>query len=145
MIYKPKHFPIEELIPESMMHLPGHRLWMLFDPRGLLTLDMLRKRYGAMVVNNYKYDGDNHFCGYRPPNCKVGSEFSQHRFGRGFDPHPTDFTAEDIRQDIKQLNYEQRNSVGLGGIRRMEEGISWLHFDTGNFGLVEGEIRFFKP
>lgn len=143
MFYQCEYFPLKELVPPEMMIYPDHRLWRLFDPVGLITLDALRKRYGAMYVNDY--DRNLKYCGYRPPECEVGNMFSQHRFGRGFDPHPLYASASEIRADIKRLSPDQRKAVNLDGIRRMETGISWLHFDTGNYGLVEGKILFFKP
>lgn len=149
MIYIPRHFPIEELVPPEIIDsVPAHkayRLWMLFDPIGLLTLDSLRDRYGSMIVNNHSYGGSNKYCGYRPPECTVGSFFSQHRFGRGFDPHPKEVTSEEIRDDIKSMSVKDREKFRLDGIRRMETDISWLHFDTGNWGLAHDKILFFKP
>ena len=149
MIYVPRHFPIEELVPpETISSVPDskkYRLWMLFDPLALFTLDRLRDRYGSMIVNNYSYGGANKYCGYRPPECTVGSAFSQHRFGRAFDPHPKKITAEEIREDIKKMSFDDLASIGIEHIRRMETDISWLHFDTGNWGLAQGEILFFKP
>ncbi len=143
MSYQCKYFPLRELVPSDMLVYPDHRLWMLFDPVALFTLDALRIRYGSMYVNRYG-EGLN-YCGYRPHQCEVGSMFSQHRFGRGFDPHPLRASAAEIREDIKSLSPDQRREANLGGIRRMETVISWLHFDTGNYGLAEDEILFFKP
>lgn len=143
MAYQCKYFPLKELVPPEMMIYPDHRLWRLFDPVALFTLDALRVRYGPMWVNDF--DRGLRYCGYRPPQCDVGNMFSQHRFGRGFDPHPMGPTAEEIREDIKSLSLKDLEKAHLDGIRRMETGIPWLHFDTGNYGLVEGKILFFKP
>jgi len=141
MIYKCKHFKIEELVPPDVYNgeEDKDRLWMIFDILALKALDALRDRYGPAFVNTWHYE-KNGFKnrGYRAPDCTVGARYSQHRFGRAFDVSFRDVSAEEVRGDARNTPYPQ-----FQHFRRIEEDVSWLHFDTGNY-FGEG-IKFFKP
>ncbi len=156
MIYKCQHFRIEELVPKvSTIGVENiDLLWMIFDPLALRTLDALRDRYGPATVNDWIFGGSlvtsfNSFQivhthleyrGYRPPGCLEGARYSQHKFGRAFDVTFRHVEAEEVREDIRAHYYSMPQ---FHDIRRIEEDVSWLHFDTGNYS-GKG-IRFFKP
>jgi len=146
MIYECQYFDIAELVPPEI-HIAAttkaekRRLWMLFDPIALLTLDNLRRRYGVCIVNNWGSGGPLKYRGFRPPGCDVGAAWSQHRFGRAFDcsfPLP----ARSVRVDLLSMDYTYRRDNGLQHIRRIETGVAWLHFDLGN--QVGTDIRVFS-
>lgn len=149
-MYQCKHFKIEELVPENLFREYEKinrvsRLWMVFDVRALMTLDALRERYGQMTVNDWLWGGSRNYRGFRPPGCDVGADLSQHRFGRGFDDDFKDYEAEEVRVSISAMGRTQRVRAGLGYIRRIENGVSWLHFDLGNAGINPHPIKFFTP
>jgi len=133
MDYIPKYFQPYELVPRATYELlkdKPWRIWQLFDPRTLQVGDLIRIRYGKMVANTWYWNGVCQYRGWRPPGCSVGTEYSQHCFGRAEDLVPVQCTAEEIRQDIIKGN-------AFHWITCIEEGIPWLHFDTRNYkGLL---------
>jgi hypothetical protein len=145
-MYLPKFFQIYELVPQEMFHQyekqhEVKKLWLLFDDRILITADLLRHRFGTMVVNTWNWGGNNNYRGYRPFNTTVGAALSQHKFGRALDLVPIKVTAEEIRQDI--IANPDREEYGL--IKAIETDISWFHFDVRNHKLADGGIYYFKP
>ena len=147
MIYECKHFDIEELVPPETMNLvsAGDRwkLWMLFDPLALMTLDSLRDRYGTTYVNDWAIGRKDKYRGYRPYICRVGSQFSQHRRGAAFDLTFVSIDAYEVRGELKAMTPMQLESAGFQYITRIEDSVSWFHFDMGNW--VDLSIRFFNP
>jgi len=151
-MYKCKHFAIQELLPEDyyLIQYPiyGDRLWMVFDVRMLMTLDMVRNLHGPMVMNTwYRTDwidayGRHEWRGLRDHNSpyvqRDDSEFgniSQHRYGRAGDPVPLKVSAQFIRDDIRN----NPNRLEYRYIRGIEENIGWFHFDTRG----ENTIQYF--
>ena len=143
MIYTPKHFRIEEMVPESFFGAYRHRgplLWMVFDQGLLITADALRDRYGKIEANTWLWGGQYQERGLRLWGTQTGAPLSQHLFGRALDVAPQETTAEEIRQDIRKPSKWEAWKY----IRRIEEGTSWLHFDTGNWTMESG-IWWVKP
>jgi hypothetical protein len=144
--YKPTFFTLEELLPEEFYHENKYReeyLWTIcFDPRTLWTADRLRKRFGSMTVNTWKWPNikKHQFRGYRPPNCTIGSKLSQHRYGRALDLIPRDIGAEKIREQILANPF----SEDFQFITCLEINISWLHFDTRNWNKTKNGILTVK-
>jgi len=127
MYYKPKHFQPYELVPKPTFDRfknSLYRIWWLFDSRMLFTADALRDRYGKMVANDWFWGGSNQYRGWRPWDCDVGAELSQHKFGRALDLIPVETTAEEIRRDI-----EKGNDLLFKYITCIEGKVFWLHFD----------------
>ena len=128
MIHQPRHYQIEELVPESLYRAYPDRekLWLCFDGRLIWTIDALRKRFGKMVVNTWNQGGPFQYRGFRPWEIAVGSPFSQHKFGRAADLVPSFITAEEIRSHI--LSHPDLDEYKF--IRCIEAGVSWLHIDV---------------
>lgn len=146
MIYQCKHFDIKELVPQETFEQAAHkqyRLWMLFDPELLCIFDALRKRYGVAYINNWA--GGRELRGFRPADCTIGAKWSQHKFGRGGDLSFRDQPAEEVRGNIREMTLKRRRKYGFESIRRIEEGVSWLHVDTGNWLPKDRGILFFNP
>ena len=127
-MYKCKHFIIEELVSPGTHAVRGHKAWQLLDDRLLMTIDMLRDKYGQMTINNWKWNGDREWSGLRTPDSPWYSTYSQHSFGRAVDCIFKDVTAEQVRQDILS-NPDDSN---FKYINSFEEGTSWLHIDVRN-------------
>ena len=146
-MYQPEFFKLEELLPQRFFELNEYRrgqLWLLFDDRALITLDRLRRRYDRrMTINSWIWDEVNPFNyrGFRPPDCKVGSKLSQHRFGRAFDADIEGMPAHEVHADIKQ----NRDDPAFEFIAGVEEGINWVHFDVRNWDKEKYGICFFNP
>ncbi len=144
-MYKPNYFTLREVLPQNFYAnykpVRGDKLWLLFDPRVLITADRIRERYGKMVANTWAWRGSHNFRGYRPANTEVGAEFSQHKFGRALDLVPIEVEVEEIRRDI----IAQPNRETFKHITAIELNVSWLHFDTRNWNKNENGLLTFKP
>ena len=128
-MYIPKYFTLKEFLPQNFYEKNKHKgqnLWFLFDERILQAADALREEYGKMVANTWAYGGTHHYRGWRPLNCKVGAEFSQHKYGRALDLVPVFAEVDHIRDDIAS------REIGAA-ITCIEEDVSWLHIDCRNW------------
>lgn len=134
-MYICEHFKIYELVPKEFEHVPDSKLWLLFDDRALKTLDMLRKEFGPVTINNWKVGGLLSQRGFRTAN--VGAVFSQHRFGRAFDCNFKNVSVEEVRQQCK-LNQKKCFKY----ITAIEDDVSWFHFDVRN---NDGVLLIFNP
>ena len=132
MIYKPKDFTLDELLPPEWMDKgPEDHLWGIFDFSILRAAQVLRDRFGPIFINNWAVGGPLKYCGFRPEDCGVGSILSQHKFGRALDLHPTRISADEMRHEIKS----RRGTYSE--ITCIEEGVSWVHIDCRNYdGLL---------
>ena len=144
-MYRPKYFKGHELFdPQTHAAVGtalGANIYSIFDDRLLLTADLLRERFGKMLVNTWAWNGSNQYRGYRPPDCMVGATYSQHRFGRALDMVPIDISSEEIRQDI----IAQPNAATYRHITAIELEITWLHFDVRNHDKDNLGLLMFKP
>lgn len=156
MYYQPKHFVAEEIFPPETIaeHKSAGKfdqIWRLMDGRVLWTQDQLRERYGTMICNDYAWGGNNRYRVYRPTaalidwdhyrrfrevKAKWSSFTSQHCHGRGSDSKFTKISAEEVRRDIKK----NPDHDAFQYITCIEEGVSWLHFDTRAWDKSRGGI-----
>lgn len=126
-MYKCKHFIIQELVDPETYKERGDKSWELLDERGLKALDALREGLGKpLTLNNWHLKGTLDECGLRNPITTTGSRFSQHKFGRGFDVHCKDISADKMREYVRK-NYK---ALGITCIELNTP--SWLHFDVRN-------------
>jgi hypothetical protein len=125
-MYIPEFFRPQELVPNSVWSERGMNSLELLDDRLLITLDDLRKAYGSITINDWLWGGKNHWRGLRTSDSPVGTQYSQHRFGRAADCTFRHVSAEDVRADI--LNHPDRFPL----INSVELDTSWLHFDVRN-------------
>jgi len=123
-----EYFAIHELVPPVVYSSRGEKAWELLDVNLLVTLDMLRKRYGGVTVNNWFWGGDRQWSGLRTASSPYFSPYSQHTFGRAADCIFKNVSAEEVRQDI-QANLDDPT---FRYVRSIELEVSWLHFDTRN-------------
>ncbi|OPL13595.1 MAG: hypothetical protein AVO39_10370 [delta proteobacterium MLS_D] len=138
MYYKCRHFNIKELVDKKTFARFGEDAWMFFNPMALRMLDALRDYFATTVtVNDWPFGGKNQYRGFRPPGCKIGAEFSQHKRGAAFDISVKGFTAETVREEIlthKDTYFPQ--------ITCLEGEIPWVHFDCRN---IPDRIRIVYP
>lgn len=137
MIYIPKYLKAYELVDKTLYEALGDEVFKLFDSGLLMDHDTLREKYGAITVNTWYNGGSLSWRGYRHKYCDIFSETSTHSFGKGIDSNYANASAEEIRQDIKE------GRTKLKYIKRIEDGVSWLHSDTKDVGLTG--IHFFNP
>ena len=142
MSYRPKHFVLQELVPQYLYQDRGEAAWELLDDRMLMTLDQLRERFGTTIINTWHSEmlmmayGRHEWRGLRTPQCEIGAKYSQHLFGRAADCVFRDWTAEQVRNTILEEQEEFKY------INAIEMDTSWLHFDVRNSAT---RIRKFYP
>lgn len=142
MSYHCKHFSIEELVsPEAFNLLHEDALWSMLDDDALIALDWLRERYGRATVNNWKWGGPRKQSGLRTRDSKHYSEGSQHSIGCAFDVIFSNHSAQYVREDL--AIFEASGGEIPRGIRRIERGVSWFHFDCKETG--QDKIYCFNP
>jgi hypothetical protein len=129
-----------EILPPDYKHLN----WRYFiDGRMPVIFQFLRDKFGRIDINTYKFGGASKYRGYRPPDCKVGAKYSQHRFGRALDLCFVDVTCTEVYDWILK-NQEEMYKLGL---RRMENAYktkTWLHIDAMEHGQ-NNTIQTFNP
>ena len=139
-------FSIEELVPKDIYERRGEKAWQLFDLNALLVLEWLKQSFprGTATVNNWKWGGKFQQSGLRTFDFWLGREslfddvrhakaltamnksLTQHKYGRAFDVKFSQYEAAYIREWIK-ANW---HTSGFEFAITLEEGVSWLHFDT---------------
>ena len=144
-MYKTKHFKLYELLPRGFYEAHRHeedRLWFMFDARMLWTADRLWDLYGPTVIaNDWKWGGNNQYRGWRPWDCEVGADLSQHKFGRALDQKFRHAAAEEVRRDIKNDPWKSEFRY----ITALEDGVSWLHWDVRNWSKSKYGLLIIKP
>jgi hypothetical protein len=104
---------------------------MFIDDRLLRFDDFLREQFGPITINNWYWDGDREWSGYRPPDSPYFSQYSQHSFGRASDKIFQNVEAEEVRVWLKQNVDIWQQKTGVKSIT-LENKVSWVHSDTRN-------------
>ena len=137
-----KYFQLYEIIPKSTFYAQGEEAWGLLTPELLYSLEGLRDFLGCPVsVNNWWNNTSSYarqYCGYRPPECTVGAEFSQHKLGNAADCHIKGADYDQLRLHIMENKDDER----LIKIMRLEADVPWIHLDC---LFVKERIRLFNP
>ena len=136
MIYKPKHFDLQELVCPHVYDKYGAAAWQFFSPRLLITLDLIREKLNKPIyVNNWQIHGSFDERGFRCIQCDLVKKaiaenrlyVSPHMTGQGVDFDVQGMTAEEVRQWlIKTI---------LPYPIRLEEGVNWVHLDVRDAGV----------
>lgn len=136
-MYRCQHFDVRELVPEETYRAMGYKAWWLLDVRLLMTLDLLRERFGPVIVNTWHSDsmtaayGLRCQSGFRTPSHYRGvasylGSHSQHKYGRAADCLFADVSVADVRR------YVLGNPDEFPLITAVEADVSWLHVDVRN-------------
>ena len=133
-IYIPKYFELYELLPPELYtydmmtsEVARERAFAnYFDRKLLETIDIIRGKIikAPLICNTWFQDGNRVASGYRSSKCPVGVAKSQHKEGKAVDLVCNKYTAEQMRQMIKENEHLLPYPI------RIEEGVSWLHIDT---------------
>lgn len=134
-------FDVSELVCPHTFARFGEKAWQFFDTNTLHTLLVLRTEIlrVPMTINN---DGSTQR-GLRCNLCSIvkskGNKqyLSAHLMGKGFDVVSSEMTAQEMRDKIFE------NSDKLPVPIRIEDGVSWLHFDTFDPSNGNNKVTFF--
>lgn len=129
-MYRPHNFKIQELVPQTYYAIYDITILLsLLDDRILWTADQLRNLYGKLTINDYLFNGSNHYRGWRPPTCAIGAKLSQHKFGRALDIIPESYSVAQIRSDIISNGHIEE----FKHITAIEIDVDWLHISCQNW------------
>jgi len=141
MVYKCKHFRIEELVDQQTFKSnPEWKLWIAFDDRLLKAIDFLREELDTPItINNWLWGGDRQWSGLRHAGGQYYSRFSSHSYGRAVDMLFTGISAERVRGIAKNLiangKMEHINHSFTFEERKNGKQISWVHMSVQNNGI----------
>lgn len=139
--YRPKYFRLQELVPQwHYEHISSSILWRQLDPRLLWTLDNIREHFRkATYLNRWLWVDDGwQYCCWRPSGCPVGSEYSQHKYGRAADPKVAGMTHNELKAELIKRQFEDKFKY----ITRMELDVAHTHIDTANVNRHSGIVLF---
>lgn len=131
MNYRTKYFRLVELVSRQIYEQRGDRAWELLQPAALRTLDLIREKFGRIVVNNWHVNGRYNESGLRAFTTGTGAEWSQHKYGGAFDCKFLDTSPADAYAYIREHPAEFPELTVLENI---EKTPTWLHFDVRNHG-----------
>ena len=123
-----RYFKVHEFVPKELYAKYGDGSWRFVDARLIATMDVIKKRFskGTIEINNYMFGGSREWSGIRNPKSSWFSEYSMHTFGNALDFIASDYTAEEIRNDIIE------NPNIYPHVKGLELGKSWVHLDVRN-------------
>ncbi|KKN68328.1 hypothetical protein LCGC14_0452040 [marine sediment metagenome] len=117
-----------ELMPQKVYEQYGAKCIWFIDPKIPPLAQFIRDWFNKpIVLNTWKNSGESEYRGYRPRDCEVGAEHSQHRFGRAVDFIIPGKWPQEIIREI-QIYYKQFNDVGLTTIEK--DTPTWVHIDV---------------
>jgi hypothetical protein len=136
-----KYFKIEEIVDRETFETLGEDAWQLFNTDALIALDGLREFLNTSItVNDWSRGGSMQWRGFRSNKCPIGATKSQHRLGNAFDCTIKGYTAAEARSVI----LAHQDDPLLERITRMEDKVSWLHFDLMELPANKERIYLFK-
>jgi hypothetical protein len=141
-MYKTKYFTIKELVnPELLKKIGEETAWKMFDARLLKMADKIREKFGPCTVNASGLVD----CGLRDPNSTTGAKYSMHKIGRALDLHIRSVELQCSGNKAAKTKAYNRIREQLMvdhefDCLNFENGIHWLHVDTGN-----RKNRLFNP
>ena len=142
------YFKTHELVCPHVLQRWGEQSWRFLSTEFLHTLLIIRRDIlkVAMTCNNYHARGSFSQRGLRCNLCQIVSDYSKqgklttmpHVLGEGGDFSIFGMTAAEARKCISE------NARLLPYPIRMEDGVTWLHWDV--LDCMNGQkITLFKP
>jgi len=137
------HFDLRELVSPEIYNRTNilDRAFDFINVNAPGTLEYIRSIFGSVTINTWHVGGNYKNSGLRSPDSSVGSKYSSHRFGCGFDLKFADSTPIDV------YNYILSTPESFPFIRRMEDAnktVTWLHIEISTKPR-QGDIYTFSP
>lgn len=136
-MYKCKHFEIYELVSKKVYKKYGETAWQFFDEKLLRTIDLIRDLFDAAItINDWQWGGNFQQRGLRSNIDNIVKDHtnnnllycSAHCYGQAVDFDIEGYTAEEVRQYLKE------NKEFLPYPIRLENNVSWVHLDIRDTG-----------
>ena len=138
-----KYFKAYELVDKDTYGKMSEDALSLFNPIALQALDDLREFFGCPIaINDWHSGGNFQWRGWRTPEkaAELGAIHSQHALGNAFDCTIFGLTAFEARTII----LANKDKPLLRKITRLEDGVSWVHFDCKELSEGINRIHLFK-
>ncbi len=136
-----ENFDLRELVAPDIYEKIGERAADWINANTIETLEGLRADFGPITINTWHNGGSYRQSGIRSPDSHVGSKFSSHKFGCGFDLKFSGYDAETVFHNIL------KNPENYPFISRMENAEitkTWLHIEITS-KKRQGNIYVFNP
>ena len=134
------HFTLDEIVHKDIIEKIGNRSADFLHAELVPTLEAIRARFGAIVVNG-TYKGEVFTnSGLRLPKGDLGASMSSHKFGNAVDCKFYGSTPLEVQ------NYIIRHQSEFPHISRMENAmttVTWLHAEV--CSNRKGSIDVFYP
>jgi hypothetical protein len=131
-----RHFSIRELVSPAVYKRYGNDAWSMLDDRLIITLDAIRERFGATIVNDWAWGGSFRYRGLRAavdyPELKRQGIYlrnSYHNKGKAADMH---FRSTSVTTARKYILSHPDEFPFVKGV----EVAPWLHIDVRNSDRV---------
>jgi len=144
MIYKCRHFILQEIVCQHIYNAFGDQAWSFFDDRILHTLDYLRDIWNKPIyVNNWDTGGKFDERGYRCIKCSIVQDAIKHDVlyaSAHTRAQAVDFTVEGMNV-IQVRQWLIGNPSLLPYPIRLEKNApTWNHLDVCNRGRDKVEL-----
>ncbi len=143
MIYKPKNFRIEELVPENVFKVRGEKCWELLSERLLRSLQEIREYVNRpMILNDWLWKGNRQNQVLRVSDYYESVSYSQHLRG-----YAADVLIEGMGpRESRELIIQMKRKGKIEFVTAIEDKVDWLHFDCRETERVnEDGLFIFEP
>ena len=149
-------FDTREFVSQDIFDLWGDsHIWFVKRQLIVIAAWIKFKTLSTVTINDWCFGGTRNFSGFRPFDCKIGSEYSQHKLGNAIDVVVKGFTAEQIRNIIRddwkesyKMNDKEINRIRNFGLTTIEKDTpDWVHCDLRWWGDSNDDLKevTFKP
>ncbi len=137
-----ENFYLDEFIYPDLYKSKGRKSRWYIDQRVIDIVQYIRTKTGKPVTVNTWWNSSGGFKlrGLRPFNTGTGASLSQHKFGKAADFDVKGYTAEQVRDKIKN---EWKDDLMKMGLSAIEDGVNWVHIDVRNTG--KDDLMIFNP
>lgn len=156
-MYSCTYFGIKELVCPEWYTFASKRggidkLWVMLDERILRTIDMLRRKFGPIIVNNWGAGGPRKESGLRIFDTPTGAVCSPHKVGKAVDFLCRNHSPEEIYEAFVSAGgtrpgFRDRTDAAAEPWRLLARfeyfpGMTWTHIDVMDaLGNKDGSIR----
>ena len=140
------NFFLDELLPPELYQQFGHKARWFIRKEVVETLQLMRDRFGPVIVNNWsdggrlsaqeflalpEHERKHKFTesGLRLFSTTTGSPYSLHKYGCAADPKFLKVPVEEVKSEIIK-NYHDFKQTGMTTMEAGTKG--WIHFDIRN-------------
>lgn len=137
-------FYASEFVPPEIFNAFGalHSWWFINERIVLINAELKKDFNAPVTINNWRAGGDRKYSGFRPKDCTVGADNSQHRLANASDTLIKGYTADEVREHILK-NKQRYMALGLSRLEDAKYAPTWCHLDCAWTGL--DEILIVKP